>query len=85
MVNGVLSNNEAEEIPAQWIGDSVHVSPVQPGDANGDGEIDTLDVTKIERVIARLDATTPGADANQDGEINAIDETKVERIIAGVE
>ncbi|MBA7669353.1 hypothetical protein ES703_77483 [subsurface metagenome] len=56
-----------------------------PGDANGDGNINALDVTKIERIIAGLDTQTPGADANQDGNVNALDITKVERMIAGLD
>jgi len=60
------------------------VSTVVPGDANGDGLVNTLDITKVERIIALLDAPTPGADANQDGNINALDITKIERIIAGL-
>jgi len=59
-------------------------TPVLPGDANGDGNINALDITKVERIIAGLDTETPGADANQDGNINALDITKVERIIAGL-
>ncbi len=82
--NGVLANNLAEEIPATWTGDFVEVS-VLPGDANGDGNVNAIDITKVERIIAGLDSPTPGADANQDGNINAIDITKVERIIAGLD
>ncbi len=55
-----------------------------PGDANGDGVVNALDITKIERIIIGLDTPTPGADANQDGNINALDITTVERIIAGL-
>ena len=58
---------------------------VTPGDANGDGNVNALDITKVERIIAGLDGQTPGADANQDGNINALDITKVERIIAGLD
>jgi uncharacterized repeat protein (TIGR02543 family) len=57
---------------------------VVPGDANGDGVVDALDITVVERIIARLDPPTAGADANQDGKINALDITKVELIIAGL-
>jgi len=60
------------------------VQTVVPGDANGDGVVNALDITKVERIIAGLDATTPGADANQDGNVNALDITKVEIIIAGL-
>ncbi|MFC1861385.1 leucine-rich repeat domain-containing protein, partial [Chloroflexota bacterium] len=56
-----------------------------PGDANNDGEINALDITKVERIIAGLDYETPGADTNQDGSINAQDITKVERLIAGLD
>ena len=58
---------------------------VVPGDANGDGAVNALDITKVERIIAGLDTQTPGADANQDGNVNALDITKVERIIAGLD
>jgi len=55
---------------------------VIPGDANGDGVVNALDITKVERIIATLDAETPGADANEDGVVNALDITMVEIIIA---
>ncbi len=63
----------------------ITVQTVIPGDANGDGNVNALDITKVERIIAGLDAQTPGADANQDGNVNALDITKVERIIAGLD
>jgi len=55
------------------------------GDANQDGSVNALDITKTERIAAGLDAQTPGADANQDGNINALDITKTERIAAGLD
>jgi predicted secreted protein len=58
---------------------------VTPGDGNGDGSVNALDITKVERVIVGLDADTPGADANSDGNINAMDITKIELIIAGLD
>jgi hypothetical protein len=57
---------------------------VTPGDGNGDGTVDALDITKVERVIIALDTETPGSDANGDGNINAMDITKIEMIIAGL-
>jgi len=50
---------------------------VTPGDGNGDGAVNALDITKVERVIVALDAETPGSDANGDGNINAMDITKI--------
>ena len=62
---------------------NIVVSP-RLGDVNGDGAVNTADITKVERIIVGLDATTTFADANQDGKVNAADVTKVERIIAGL-
>ena len=56
-----------------------------PGDANEDGLVNALDITKVERIIAMLDPETCGADANEDGAVNAMDITKVERIIVGLD
>ncbi len=84
LTNGVLSDNLAQLIPASWIGDVVRVSVVRAGDATGDGLIDARDITKVERIIGRLDPPTPGADANQDGRTDALDITEVEiKIIHG--
>jgi len=83
--NGMLGNASAEEITTTWTGDSIDITSVLPGDANGDGSINALDITKVERIIAGLDTQTPGADANQDGNVNALDITKVERKIAGLD
>jgi hypothetical protein len=82
--NGVLSDNQAGEIEATWTGDSVEISAVVPGDGNGDGTVNALDITKVERVIGGLDAETAGADANGDDVVNALDITKIELIIAGL-
>jgi len=82
--NGILSGLEAE-IEATWIGDSVDISSVLPGDANGDGFVNVLDITKVARIIIGLDDETPGADANGDGVVNVLDITKIARIIIGLD
>jgi len=64
---------------------SASITSVVPGDANGDGSVNALDITKVERVIAGLDTSTLGADANDDSAVNALDITKVERVIAGLD
>jgi hypothetical protein len=71
-------------LAADYATDTFTVNPpgVIPGDANGDGVVDILDVTKTERIIAMMDAETPGADANEDGVVDILDVTKIERIIA---
>jgi len=66
-------------------GVTTQVQMALPGDATGDGLVNAMDITKVERIIAGLDTETAGADANQDGNVNAMDITKAERIIAGLD
>jgi len=73
----MLANNSAEEIEATWVGDSVTITSIAPGDGNGDSNINALDVTKVDSIIA-------GLNANQAGNINALNIAKIERIIAGL-
>lgn len=77
--NGVLSSMTGE-IPANWFGNFVEVS-VCPSDANGDGVINVLGMTKVARIILQMDPETPGADANQDRVVSVLDMTKIARII----
>jgi len=64
--------------------DEVRIMDI-PGDANGDGKIDSGDLMKILRIILGLDDPTCGADANRDGEINVLDFVKVKRIVLGLD
>ena len=84
LVSGVLGDNLANAITTAWFDDSVEVRMVLPGDANGDGQVTALDITKTEMIILRQTGPTPGADANEDGSVNALDITMIERIIAGL-
>ena len=77
-----VSNTTAE---ADYASDGFTVQSVTPGDATGDGVINAVDITKVERIITGLDTETSGSDANQDGNINALDITKVERMIVGLD
>jgi len=48
----MLANNSAEEIEATWVRDSVTITSIAPGDGNGDSNINALDVTKVDSIIA---------------------------------
>jgi len=76
------SNTTAE---VDYASDSFTVQTAPPGDANGDGTVNVLDITRVERAIVALDPETPGSDANGDGMVNVLDITRIERIIAGLE
>jgi hypothetical protein len=84
-LSGSLYDTMAEEIPATWVNDAVDVTLALWGDVNGDGMINALDITTVERIIVELDAPIAGADVNQDGAINVLDITKIERIIVGLD
>jgi antitoxin (DNA-binding transcriptional repressor) of toxin-antitoxin stability system len=77
------SSNTTAEV--DYASDSFTVQTAPPGDANGDGTVNVLDITRVERAIVALDPETPGSDANGDGMINVLDITRIERIIAGLE
>jgi PKD repeat protein len=62
---------------------TAYISVYKAGDANKDGTVNSLDMTKVERIIMALDATAPGADANGDGNVNALDITRIEQIVMG--
>jgi len=80
----MLSDKDANEIYANWFGDLVAATALV-GDANGDGSLNALDITKIELIVAGDPdhPETPGADANEDGNIDALDITKVELLVGG--
>ena len=81
--NATISNTFANESNPLLVGDHVDVNIIA-GDANSDGKVDAVDITKLERIIAGLDNATPGADANQDGKYDALDINEIKRIIAGL-
>jgi hypothetical protein len=83
--NETLPDSLATSIPSSWTDDLVTIVSVLSGDANLDGTVNALDVTKIKRMIVRLDTVDGGADANGDGSVNALDLTKTKRIIVGLD
>ena len=62
---------------------TAYISVYMAGDANKDGTVNSIDITKVERIIMTLDASAPGADANGDGNVNALDITRIEQVIMG--
>lgn len=65
--------------------------PAEPdilyGDANGDGEVDILDVTLLRQVLAGLangSLLSDGADANADSEVDILDVALLRQVLAGL-
>lgn len=80
--NGVFNDVNANQMPSTWTG-KASIGVYEPGDANNDGIVNSLDITKVERIIMGLDNRTPGADANGDGNVNALDITQIKLIMIG--
>ncbi len=66
-----------------WWGTTPPPSTSDP-DVNGDGLVNTADITLLERIIVGLESAGAGADANGDGAVNVADVTFIERTIAGL-
>lgn len=78
--------NQAEEVVAVAAKDiSVNIRRLAPGDANGDGEIDLRDATRLLQYFADWDVTVEkdAADVNGDGEIDLRDATRLLQYLAG--
>ena len=58
------------------------------GDANGDGVVDTVDVTMIQRFLAEFAVPDTfdqiAADADLDGEVDIVDVTLIQRVILNI-
>lgn len=56
---------------------------VNPGDADGDGQVTVMDATKIQRVVAGLstkyEIAVTSADVDGDGEVSVFDATRIQR------
>ncbi|MBN2239116.1 MAG: hypothetical protein JW712_05030, partial [Dehalococcoidales bacterium] len=55
------------------------------GDANHDGAINVLDMTRVARIVLEIDDRTQGSDANRDELINVLDITMIARKILGLD
>ena len=80
------SNEDAVEIPTEDIGDLNAQLMVITGDANGDNEINSKDVTLLRRFLAggwNVEINEEACDVNGDGEVNSKDVTILRRYLAG--
>ncbi len=80
----VSCNNAAEEDIIVCGGQSdIEVADFISGDVNGDGIVDTKDITRLRRYLAEEDVEIfAGADANGDGRVTTDDLTRLRRYLA---
>lgn len=63
--------------------DAVAYYSVVRGDVNGDGEVNTLDLAELEKVLlGAAEATEAGADANADGAVDLLDLIRIKKILS---
>ena len=63
--------------------DAVAYYSVVRGDVNGDGEVNTLDLAELEKVLLEASETTEaGADANADGAVDLLDLIRIKKILS---
>jgi hypothetical protein len=81
----VVNNANEEIIETTFIGGRVTISNVIPGDVNGDGIVNTLDLTRLARYLAgqNVEMDLTAADVTGDGTVNTLDLTRLARYLAG--
>ena len=63
--------------------DAVAYYSVVRGDVNGDGEVNTLDLAELEKVLLGASETTEaGADVNADGAVDLLDLIRIKKILS---
>ena len=79
----ISCNNAAEERVVICGGQAnIEVRDILPGDANGDGVVDTLDITRLRRYLAEESVDlSSGADMNGDGAVDIEDLTCLRRYL----
>ncbi|GAB6273277.1 MAG: hypothetical protein STSR0004_01400 [Peptococcaceae bacterium] len=84
--NGVLSDHNAQAIPANWVGTTLKIKDTGgpgslKGEHNQDGRLDARDITLIELMVLGRHPVTDTADVNEDGAIDALDITATELLV----
>ena len=78
-----VNDNGNVALLTQAANDAVAYYSVVRGDVNGDGEVNTLDLAELEKVLLGASETTEaGADANADGAVDLLDLIRIKKILS---
>jgi len=80
---GNISNIDEESINFKVVDGKIMVTDYLPGDINGDGSVNTKDLTRLLRYINHEDVecTEKALDVNGDGRVNSKDLTRLLKYI----
>ncbi len=85
-IAGDIINLDLQPVELAVANGQVKIIDYKPGDVNGDGRINTTDITLIRRYLAggyNTEIITKAADVNKDGRVNTTDITLIRRYLAG--
>ncbi len=85
-IAGDIINSDLQPVELAVANGQVQIIDYKPGDVNGDGRINTTDITLIRRYLAggyNTEIITKAADVNKDGRVNTTDITLIRRYLAG--
>ena len=82
--SGDIGNNDEESLFPSVVAGGVTVFSVLPGDINGDGNVNSLDLIRLKKYIADDTTALVGSgDVNGDGNVNSLDLIRLKKYIAG--
>ncbi len=78
-------NQQIETVPLTVQSDTVTIKKRLPGDANGNGALDILDIVRLQKYIAGVDVqiNTSNADVNENGDVDILDLVRLKKMLAG--
>ena len=83
--DGDITNSQDEDVTIEMVGGTIEVLDYTPGDVNGDGTINGVDVSTLRKYIVGdpVDVNPKSGDVNGDGRVNGVDVVILRRQIAG--
>ena len=82
--SGDIINDAEETFSPSVTAGGITVYSILPGDINGDGDVNALDLIRLKKYIADDSTELVGnGDVNDDGDINSLDLIRLKKYLAG--